>query len=140
MFDVYAYLFIKLDICNYRDNVNSVWQLTSTSSLALTDQQRQNTRWRSRSFIQHLCYHTDRCQLPDLTAIHTIPPLNLPTFTFSFLRTSYHRTTIFHMLFGLGRMMTPIGFGFTRLKVKVTKVTCVNVYMVFAHYLENCLS
>jgi len=27
MDDVCAYLFIKLDICNYRDNVNSVWQL-----------------------------------------------------------------------------------------------------------------
>ena len=27
MDDVCAFLFIKLDICNYRDNVNSVWQL-----------------------------------------------------------------------------------------------------------------
>jgi len=58
----------------------------------------------------------------------------------SFLRTAYHRTTIFYMLSGLGRIMTPNDFGLTMLKVKVTRVTYKNVYMVFAHCLENCLS
>jgi len=45
------------------------------------DQQRQNTRWRSRSFVQPLGYHTDSSQFPDLITTHTITPLNLPTFS-----------------------------------------------------------
>ena len=40
------------------------------------------------------------------------------------LRTSYHTALIYNMLIGLVEDMTNIDFGFTRLKVKVTMVTC----------------
>ena len=36
----------------------------------------------------------------------------------------YHRAIIFHMVIDLGKAKTPFDFGFTRLKVKVTRVTC----------------
>jgi len=36
--------------------------------------------------------------------------------------------------------MTPIDFGLTGLKGKVTEVTCKNVNMFFAHYHGNCSS
>jgi len=44
------------------------------------------------------------------------------------------------MLISLSEDMTPIEFGFTRLKVKVTRVTCKNANMVFGFYIENYLS
>jgi len=43
------------------------------------------------------------------------------------------------MLIGLGEAMTSFDFGFTRLKVKFTRVTFKKVHMVSAHYLENYL-
>jgi len=49
-------------------------------SLLPPGKQRQNTHWRSRSFVQRLGYHTDSSQLPDLTTSHTILPLNCPTY------------------------------------------------------------
>ena len=53
------------------------------------------------------------------------------------LRNIYHRAVILLMLIGLGKAMSPFGFGFTRLRVQVTSFTCKNVHMVWAHYLKN---
>jgi len=44
------------------------------------------------------------------------------------------------MLIGIGGNMTPRDFGFTRLKVKVARVTCKNVNIVSNHNYENYLS
>jgi len=45
------------------------------------------------------------------------------------------------MLIGLGDAMIPYEFGFTRLKVKVTRVTCKRYeHMLSDHYLKNYLS
>ena len=41
-----------------------------------------------------------------------------------FMRTICHSAIIFNILIGLGEDMAPFDFGFTRLKVKVTRVTC----------------
>jgi len=45
-------------------------------------------------------------------------------FPLIFLRAIYHRAIIFHMLINLGEKMAPVDFGFTRLKDKVTRITC----------------
>jgi len=42
------------------------------------------------------------------------------------------------MLIGHGKDMPSTDFGFTIIKVKVTRITK-NVLLVFAHYLENYL-
>jgi len=56
----------------------------------------------------------------------------------NYLSQGFH--TVFHMLIGLGKDMTPIDFGFTRSNVKVTWVTFIKkIKMVSAHYLENNL-
>jgi len=54
----------------------------------------------------------------------------------------YYRTIIYNVLITLSDRNTPIDFGLTRLKVKVTMVIFVtnNVNMVAAPYLENCLT
>jgi len=51
-------------------------------------------------------------------------------------------TIIYYRAFICNVLRTPIDFGFTRSKVKVTMVIFVtnNVNMVFAFYLENCLT
>jgi len=58
------------------------------------------------------------------------------------MRTVYPRAFIFHMLIGHGEDITPISFELTWSKGKLTRVTYVKNYvnMVFAYYLENCLS
>ena len=56
------------------------------------------------------------------------------------LKNVCHRAIMFHVLIGLGDAMIPYEFGFTRLRVKVSRVTCKKyVHMLFDHYLENYL-
>jgi len=56
------------------------------------------------------------------------------------INNSGSRATIFHMLIGLDKETTTIDFRFTRLKAKVTRVTCKKVNMVSVYCLENYLS
>jgi len=58
-----------------------------------------------------------------------------------YLEKYFHGAIIFHMLIGFGDAMTSYDFRFTRLKVKVTRVSCKKyVHMLSDHYLENYLS
>jgi len=50
------------------------------------------------------------------------------------LRTVYHRAFIFHKQNGLGEDKNPFDFGFTRSKVKVTRVTFVKKLIMFSNY------
>jgi len=60
-------------------------------------------------------------------------------FPTNILNTFYQRTFIFQKLIGLGNDKNPIAFGFTRSKVKVTRVTFVKKTFS-AKYLKNYLT
>ena len=54
-------------------------------------------------------------------------------FPLSFLRTFCHRDIIFHLLIGLSEYMTPIYFGFSRLRSKSQGSLVKNINMVSSH-------
>ena len=62
------------------------------------------------------------------------------TWFFAHLRIVYHKAFIFYTVIGLGEDMTPNGFKFTRSNGIRSQGSLKNVNMVFAHYLEYCLS